>query len=69
MDTCRVLRLDEDPARIWKMADWLSHHTLPQGFIAVRQVPNISLSTRCIALRDTSAWDAPNSSASDVLVA
>eukprot|EP00971_Amphidinium_carterae_P102740 2033584-Amphidinium_carterae.1 len=51
------------------MADWLSHHTLPQGFIAVRQVPSISLSTRCIALRDSPAWDAPNSSASDVLVA
>eukprot|EP00971_Amphidinium_carterae_P121337 2402902-Amphidinium_carterae.1 len=62
MDTCRVFRLDEDPARIWNMADWLSHHTLPQGFIAVRQVPNISL-------RDSPAWDAPNSSAFDVLVA
>eukprot|EP00971_Amphidinium_carterae_P275179 5459944-Amphidinium_carterae.1 len=51
------------------MADWLSHHTLPQGFVAVRLVPNISLSTRCIALRDSPAWDAPNSSAFDVLVA
>eukprot|EP00971_Amphidinium_carterae_P163810 3247650-Amphidinium_carterae.1 len=51
------------------MADWLSHQTLPQGFITVRQVPSISLSTRCIALRDSCPWDAPNSSASDVLVA
>eukprot|EP00971_Amphidinium_carterae_P020823 410650-Amphidinium_carterae.1 len=51
------------------MADWLSHHTFPQGFIEVRQVPSISLSTRCIALRDSLAWKASNSSASDVLVA
>eukprot|EP00971_Amphidinium_carterae_P119000 2357477-Amphidinium_carterae.1 len=35
------------------------HTTPPQGFIAVRQVPNISLSTRCIALKDSPAWDAP----------